>query len=247
MLSPDLTIYRKVTRSPFKDTSLWDERDKENSSPFKARLCAWEVGSGRNREDSWTGCQAPWGDIRVPGRPCWGCAAAQPLPPCRRCSACWNCLLGTWSSHSRDDNEEAPGTPWRERGPVRSRLAKIRKLGSGSWVLRLGPSLALSDPNSVRCFQDTVGAQLLGDVWLFVTLWTVAFQVPLHGILQARILEWVAISSSRVSSWPRDWTHIVETRISNLLVGGPGDFPHGGIHPFIQTMFVDCFPWDRPC
>ena len=27
-----------------------------------------------------------------------------------------------------------------------------------------------------------------------------------HGILQARILETVAISSSRGSSWPRDWT-----------------------------------------
>ena len=29
-----------------------------------------------------------------------------------------------------------------------------------------------------------------------------------HGIFQARILEWVAISSSRVSSWPRDQTRI---------------------------------------
>ena len=29
-----------------------------------------------------------------------------------------------------------------------------------------------------------------------------------HGILQARILEWVAISSSRGSYPPRDWTHI---------------------------------------
>ena len=28
----------------------------------------------------------------------------------------------------------------------------------------------------------------------------------IHGILQARILEWVAMSSSRGSSWPRDWT-----------------------------------------
>ena len=27
-----------------------------------------------------------------------------------------------------------------------------------------------------------------------------------HGILQARILEWVAVSFSRGSSWPRDWT-----------------------------------------
>ena len=27
-----------------------------------------------------------------------------------------------------------------------------------------------------------------------------------HGILQERILEWVAMPSSRGSSWPRDWT-----------------------------------------
>ena len=29
-----------------------------------------------------------------------------------------------------------------------------------------------------------------------------------HGILQAKILEWVAIPFSRGSPWPRDWTHI---------------------------------------
>ena len=28
-----------------------------------------------------------------------------------------------------------------------------------------------------------------------------------HGILQARILEWITMPSSRGSSWPRDWTH----------------------------------------
>ena len=31
---------------------------------------------------------------------------------------------------------------------------------------------------------------------------------PVHGISQARIPEWAAISSSRVSSWPRDQTHV---------------------------------------
>ena len=31
---------------------------------------------------------------------------------------------------------------------------------------------------------------------------------PVHGILQARTLEWVAISSSRGSSPPRDWTGV---------------------------------------
>ena len=29
-----------------------------------------------------------------------------------------------------------------------------------------------------------------------------------HGILQVKILEWVAISSSRASSQPRDWTEV---------------------------------------
>ena len=33
----------------------------------------------------------------------------------------------------------------------------------------------------------------------------------IHGILQARILKWVAISSSRGSSWPRDWTQLSYT------------------------------------
>ena len=51
-------------------------------------------------------------------------------------------------------------------------------------------------------------------------LWSVRAQWPIlcdpmdcsfpvssvHGILQARILEWLAISSCRGSSWPRDWT-----------------------------------------
>ena len=29
-----------------------------------------------------------------------------------------------------------------------------------------------------------------------------------HGIFQAKVLEWVAISFSRGSSWPRDWTRV---------------------------------------
>ena len=29
-----------------------------------------------------------------------------------------------------------------------------------------------------------------------------------HGILQARILEWVSMPFSRVPSWPRDWTQV---------------------------------------
>ena len=46
-------------------------------------------------------------------------------------------------------------------------------------------------------------------VLLFATLYMVALQAPLSmGILQARILEWVAMSSSRGSSQPRDRTPV---------------------------------------
>ena len=46
-------------------------------------------------------------------------------------------------------------------------------------------------------------------VQLFAILWAVAHQAPsVHGILQARILEWVAMPSSRGSSQPMDQTHI---------------------------------------
>ena len=42
-----------------------------------------------------------------------------------------------------------------------------------------------------------------------VTLATVARQASLSmRILQARILEWVAMTSSRRSSWPRGWTQV---------------------------------------
>ena len=50
---------------------------------------------------------------------------------------------------------------------------------------------------------------LFSHVWLFATLCTVAHQAPLSiGILQARILEWVAKPSSKGSSQSRDQTHI---------------------------------------
>ena len=46
---------------------------------------------------------------------------------------------------------------------------------------------------------------MLSCVQLFATLCTVA---SVHGISQARTLEWVAISFSRRSSWPRYQTHV---------------------------------------
>ena len=48
---------------------------------------------------------------------------------------------------------------------------------------------------------------LFSRVQLSETLWTIAHQAPLSiGILQARMLEWIAMPSSRGSSQPRDQT-----------------------------------------
>ena len=49
-------------------------------------------------------------------------------------------------------------------------------------------------------------------VWLFATLWT-----SILGILQARILEWVAVPSSRGSSQPEDQTQPGWKRLLHLL------------------------------
>ena len=75
-----------------------------------------------------------------------------------------------------------------------------------------------------------------------------------HGILQVGILEWVAISFSRCSFWPRDWTQIscIEANaLPSELLGKPrwlavknppanaGDM-RLGLDPWIGKM-----PWKR--
>ena len=79
------------------------------------------------------------------------------------------------------------------------------------WVWALTPWLSGSSqwPSlSVPCWGRCC-AWSLSRVWLLVTSQTVACQAPLSlGILQARILEWVAMSSSRRSSQPRDQTQV---------------------------------------
>ena len=63
----------------------------------------------------------------------------------------------------------------------------------------------------------------------------------IHGILQARILEWVAMPSSRGSSWPRDWTCVfynscIAGRFFTAEPPGKYDFP-----VFLVIMLVIWF------
>ena len=62
------------------------------------------------------------------------------------------------------------------------------------------------------CLSDTcmhMHSVHFNHILLFATLWTVACQASVSmGILQARILVWVVMPSSRGSSQARDWTHV---------------------------------------
>ena len=64
---------------------------------------------------------------------------------------------------------------------------------------------------------------LLSHVRLFATQWTVGLQVPLSmGILQARMLKWVAIPSSRGSSQPKIQSRCPTLQANSLPAEIPG-------------------------
>ena len=73
-------------------------------------------------------------------------------------------------------------------------------------------------------------AWLLSCVWLFETPWTVAHQPPLSmGILQAGILEWVAMPFSAGSSQPRNQTCSPTLQADSLLFEPSGKPKNTGV------------------
>ena len=81
----------------------------------------------------------------------------------------------------------------------------------------------------------------LSRVRLFATPWTVAYQalrsLSVHGIFQATVLEWVAISFSRGSSQPRDRTWVSCTAGRHFPVWATREAfrSHSFIFVFIST------------
>ena len=66
----------------------------------------------------------------------------------------------------------------------------------------------------------SIQTKIISYIRLFVTPWAIALQAPLSmGILQARILGWGAMPSSRGSSQPRDKTQV------SYIAGNPGSIP----------------------
>ena len=74
-----------------------------------------------------------------------------------------------------------------------------------------------------------------------------------HEILQARILEWVAMRTSRASSRPRDWTHIscIAGRFFNhhwanwevwkCKIGSIRNLSSYGVNDFTHRTWCNCF------
>ena len=66
------------------------------------------------------------------------------------------------------------------------------------------------------------------------TAWTIACQAPVHGILQARILGWVAISFSTGSSWSR-----IRTQVSCITGRFFTDWTMREAHRCAQDLPID--------
>ena len=81
---------------------------------------------------------------------------------------------------------------------------------------------------------------LLGHVWPFVTPCTIARQAPLSmGVLQARILDWVSMPSSRGSPQSRDQTQV------SCIAGGL--FTVWDIREALEAYSVSSPPLLFPC
>ena len=90
-------------------------------------------------------------------------------------------------------------------------IPNIINPGKGQFVLSpMIKSLYLRAPVSwlCECLCMHAHTQSLSPVQLFAAPWTIACQVLVYGIFQARILEWITISYSSGSSWPRDLSHV---------------------------------------
>ena len=125
-----------------------------------------------------------------------------------------------------------------------------------SLVFNINKDISLHKQNVLCC------ADSLSHIWLFVTPWTVARQSPLSKrILQARILERVAMPSSRGSSWPSDRTQVshiagrffivwatreVQEYWSGLPCPPPGDRPDPGTESRSPASQAHSLPFEPP-
>ena len=124
------------------------------------------------------------------------------------------------------------GQPWYKRLTLEEAGWRVHSNSlcnfSVSWKLLLVAESCPSLPNSMDC-------SLPGS--------------SVHGILQARILEWVSISFSRGPSWPRDQTHVFCTGRWILYLWITWEVPeYGYLQPkdFTYILALSLPLWSSP-
>ena len=101
-----------------------------------------------------------------------------------------------------------------------------------------GSNIALMKTSLVYLTVRACVPSCFSRVRLCVTPWTVACQAPLSmGILQARILEWVAVPSSSGPSQPRNQT-CTSCRAGRFL-----PLSHLGSQYFLKKIIINCTTW----
>ena len=82
--------------------------------------------------------------------------------------------------------------------------------------------------------------KVFSHVWLFMTLWIVAYQAPLSmGILQAGVLEWVAIPLFRGSSQCKGqtWIYCVSCTVGRSFTTEPPGKPMLFIYEYYTQYY----------
>ena len=108
-------------------------------------------------------------------------------------------------------NMVSSGSQW-EAAPTGSRLNGLRDPERITWNFRPGQLSPTTSPHSSNTSSATTSSDVCCVLSHFsrVRLCNPTNCSPpgssVHGILQARILEWIAIPFSRGSSWPKAWT-----------------------------------------
>ena len=67
----------------------------------------------------------------------------------------------------------------------------------------------------------------------------------IHWIFQARVLEWVAFSFSKGSSWPRDWTGSPTLQADSLMSEPPGKSTACQCRRLRFNPWIRKIPWRR--
>ena len=90
------------------------------------------------------------------------------------------------------------------------------------WPFIIVMSRELQRGSALNCIICPGGGLVTKLCRTLATPWTVVHQVPVQWISQARVLEWVAISFSRGSSQPRDWSRLPVSQVDSLTTELPG-------------------------